>query len=96
VRFGPRLPGPEHVQAHTGDDRVQPAAEVVDLAGVRAAEAQPGLLDSVVGVVRGAEDPEGDGPQAIAMFFEALGEPLAVGHLITHGHVHQTHETAPM
>jgi hypothetical protein len=73
-----------------------PTESASSVSCVRAAEAQPGLLDGVVGVVRGAEDAEGDRPQATAMFFETLGEPLAVGHLVNHGHAHQTDETARM
>jgi hypothetical protein len=46
-------PGParaQHVQAHPTYDRRKPSAQVLDPAGVRAAEPQPGLLHGVVGL----------------------------------------------
>ena len=42
----------QHVEAHAGDDRRQPAAQVLDVARVGAAEPQPGLLHGVVGLAR--------------------------------------------
>jgi hypothetical protein len=42
-------------ERHARDDRRQPAAEVVDLAGVHAAEPQPGVLDGVFGLAERAE-----------------------------------------
>ena len=50
----------EHVQRHAGDDRRQPAAEVLDLARVHAAEPQPGILDGVVSLAERAQHPVGD------------------------------------
>ena len=47
--------GLEHVQAHPGRDRGQPATEVLDVAGVGAAQPQPGFLHGVVGLARRAE-----------------------------------------
>jgi hypothetical protein len=82
-RLGPGAPRLEHVQADAGDDGGEPAAEVLDGARVRAAEAQPGLLDGVVGVVGRAEDAVRDRPQAGPVLLEALGEPLALPHLVT-------------
>ena len=49
-----------------GDDRRQPAAEVVDLVGVGTAEPQPRLLHRVVGLAQRAEHP--------------VARPLAGGH----------------
>jgi hypothetical protein len=40
----------QHVQAQSGDDRRQPAAEILDGAGIGTAEPKPGLLDGVVGL----------------------------------------------
>jgi len=40
----------QHVQAHPRDDRGEPPAEVLDLARVRAADAQPRVLHRVVGL----------------------------------------------
>ena len=59
----PRVARTQHVQAHPGDDRGQPAAEVIDAAGVRPAQAQPGFLDGVVGLGERAEHPVGHRPQ---------------------------------
>jgi hypothetical protein len=42
----------EHRQAHARDDRREPAADVVHLAGVSAVDADPRLLEGVVRVGR--------------------------------------------
>ena len=63
----------QHVQAHAGDDRRQPAAQVGDGVGVGAAEAQPRLLDGVVGLAERAEHPVGDRAQMRPVLLELLG-----------------------
>ena len=72
----------EHVQADPGNDGRQPPSQVLDLARVRAAQAQPGLLDRVLGVAERAEHPVGNCPQAAPVFLEALGQPLDVVRVI--------------
>ena len=60
----------------------QPAAQVVDLAGVgaAAAEPQPGSLDGVVGLAERAEHPVGHRPQVGAVGLEPLGQPVVLVH----------------
>ncbi len=60
----------EHAQADARDDRRQPAAHVLDLAGVRAVDADPRLLEGVVGLGARAEDPGGHGVQVGSVLFE--------------------------
>ena len=81
--FAPRLARAQHVEAHTRHDRRQPAAEVLDLAGVGAAEPEPGFLDRVVRLVQRAEHPVGDAAQAGAIGLEALCQLLVsfIGHI---------------
>jgi len=42
----------QHVPGHPCHDRGQPAAEVADAGGVRAAQPRPGFLHGVIGVAR--------------------------------------------
>ena len=49
--FAPGRPRTEHVETDPGDHRREPAVEVGDLAGVAAVQAQPGLLDGVLGLL---------------------------------------------
>ena len=51
-RLATGTPRAQHVEGHPGDDRRQPAAEVLDLAVVGAAEANPRLLDGVVSLAQ--------------------------------------------
>ena len=71
--LAPRAARAQHVQAHAADDRRQPAAQVVDRLGVGAAEAQPRLLDGVVGLAQRAEHPVGDRAQVRPVLLELLG-----------------------
>jgi len=57
--FASRLARAEHVERHARDNRRQPAAEIVDLAFVRAAQADPRFLEGVVGLAGGAQHPVG-------------------------------------
>ena len=43
------VPSSQHVQAYPGNNRREPAAEVLDLARVGPADAQPSVLDGIVG-----------------------------------------------
>ena len=72
---------PEHVQGYPRDNCRQPAAETLDLAGIRASQPQPGVLDRVVGVCHRAEQPVGHRPQVIAVLLEGGCQPGAVAHL---------------
>jgi hypothetical protein len=76
----PRPPGPQQVEADPGDHGGEPAAEVADAGRVGAAEAQPGLLDGVVGLAAGAEHVVGHGPKVGAVGLEPFGQPVAVVH----------------
>ncbi|EMD21640.1 hypothetical protein C791_1301 [Amycolatopsis azurea DSM 43854] len=88
--FAPDLTRLEHVQADPGDDRGQPSARVLHLAGVGAADPQPRLLHRVLGVAGGAEHPVGHRPQAIVVFGEPLGQPDLFDHL-SHSSVRACH-----
>ena len=79
-RLAARPARPQHVEADATDDRRQPRPQVVDLARVGAAQADPGLLDGVVRLGQGAEHPKGDAAQVGAVGLEALGEPVLVVH----------------
>ena len=79
-RFAARLARSQHVEADPPDDRRQPGPQVVDIARVGAAQADPGFLDGVVRLGHGAEHPIGDAAQVGAVCLEALGEPVLVVH----------------
>ena len=89
------LPDPEHVEAHPGHHRRKPSAEVVDGGGVGAAEAQPRLLDGVVGLLGRAEHPQRHRPQVGPLALELPGEQVAVahGHILSAGVVLSHDET---
>ena len=62
---------------HTrGDDRRQPAAQVLHLVRSGAAQTQPGVLHGVAGLGQRAEHPVGDGPQMRSLLLETPGQPL--------------------
>ncbi len=67
---------PEHVQAYPRDHRRQPAAEVLDLAALRATEPKPALLDGVVRLVDRAEHPVGHSPQVRTVSLELVCQHL--------------------
>jgi len=75
-----RLPRAEHVERHASDYGDKPGFEVVDLAGVRAAEPDPRLLHGVVGLARGAQHPVGDGSKVGPVLLESLCQPVALVH----------------
>ncbi len=52
---------PERIEADPRDHGRQPAREVPDIAVIRRREAEPGLLQGIVGVLHIAEDPKGHG-----------------------------------
>jgi hypothetical protein len=74
-------PGSEHVNADAADHGREPAADVVDIVAVRAAESQPCLLHGVVGLTHGAEHAVSDRPQAGAMRLELRRLPTLFVHL---------------
>ena len=59
---------------------VSQAREVLQLVRVDPAEADPGLLDGVVGLAQGAEHPVGHGPQPGPVLLELLRQQLVVVH----------------
>jgi DNA-binding CsgD family transcriptional regulator/tetratricopeptide (TPR) repeat protein len=78
--LAPRLAGLQHVQRHPGHHRGQPPAQVRHLAGVRAGQPQPGLLDGVVRVADRAQDSVGHRPQVGAVLLEPLRQPVVGFH----------------
>ena len=76
------LAGAQHVEGHPRDHRGEPGPEVFDVARVGPAEAQPGVLDGVVGVAEGAQHAVGHGPEVGAVLLELLVQPVGV----LHGH----------
>jgi hypothetical protein len=76
-----RLARAEHVQRHAGDNRRQPAAEVLDLARVDAAEPQPSVLDGVLGLAQRPEHPVGDRAQIRSLLLELADEPFLLIHV---------------
>ena len=77
----PRPARAQHVQRDARDDGRQPAAEVLHLVGVGPVEAQPRLLDGVVGLAQRAEHPVGDGAQPGPVLFEVLRQEIALVHV---------------
>jgi hypothetical protein len=43
-------------------------------------QAEPRLLDGIVGLCQGSEHPVGDGAQVSAVIFEFVGQEVASGH----------------
>ena len=54
--------------------------EVLDVTGPGPPEAQPGVLDGVVGLGQRAEHPVGHRPQVGPVLLESVGQPLALVH----------------
>jgi hypothetical protein len=71
----------ELVERDTGDDRSQPRAQVLDLARVSAADAQPGLLQSIIRLAERAEHPVGDRSEMRPVPLELPGEPFLLIHV---------------
>ena len=67
-------------EAHPGDHRRQPAAEVLDAARVAAGEPEPRLLHCVVGFAERPEHSVCHRPQVAAVRLEAFGQQVEVGH----------------
>jgi hypothetical protein len=78
--LAPGVARAQHVQADAGDDRGQPAAEVLDPARVRPADTQPGVLDGVVRLGERAQHPVGHRPQMGTVLLETVGQPLVAVH----------------
>jgi hypothetical protein len=75
--LAPRLPRPQLVEREARDDGRKPAAHVLDRLGVGAVDAQPGLLEHVVGIGERAQHAVGDCPQVPPVSLELLGLPVA-------------------
>ena len=78
--FAPRLALPQHIEANARHHRRQPAAEIADVAGVGAAEPQPGFLHGVLGFAARAKHAVGDRPQAAAVGLELPGQRVFFVH----------------
>lgn len=72
--------GLEGVEADPRDDGGEPATEVLHIAGIGAAEADPRLLHGVVGFGMGAEHAVGNLAQADSELLETLRQPIGIGH----------------
>ena len=70
----------QHVEADAGGHGGQPAAQVVDVAGLGPAEPEPGLLHGILGLAERAEHPVGHRAQLGAMGLEAICQ-------VIHGHI---------
>jgi hypothetical protein len=79
--LGAGAAGPQHVQADPGHHGGEPAGEVGDVRGVAAAEAHPGLLHGVLGLVGGAEDAPGHGTQVRPVGLEPVRQ--GIRHVVT-------------
>src|SRR5579862_4692727 len=71
----------EHVERHAGDDRGQPASEILDLARAGTADPEPRVLNGVVRFRQRAEHSVGHRTQPRTMLLEALGQPLLIRHV---------------
>jgi hypothetical protein len=76
--LAPRAPGAKHVETDPGDDGRQPTAEVVDVVGVGAVEADPRLLHRVVGLGLGTKHPVRHRAQVRPVGLEPLYESVVV------------------
>jgi hypothetical protein len=75
--LAPWLARLQHIQGHLRDGRRQPAAQVLDIAGVGAAEPEPGFLNGILGFAQRAEDPDRRRPQAGSVLLESVGQPAS-------------------
>ncbi len=70
----------QHVQAHPGHDGGQPPTEVLDIAGVRPAQPQPGLLHGIVGLAQRTEHSQRDRLKVSSLLLEPLGRSVGLVH----------------
>ena len=73
--LAPGATRPEHVEADSTDDHREPAAKVV-AAGITPIEADPGLLDGVLGLGHGSQHPVGHGAQMRSLLLELVCQPV--------------------
>jgi hypothetical protein len=92
--LAPGTAGAQDVEADAGDDGGEPGAEVLNVARARPADAQPGVLDGVVGLGEGTEHPVGHGAQMGAALLEAVGQPVLLIHR-SHSSVGACHRDRP-
>jgi hypothetical protein len=78
--LGPRTPGPQPIEADAGGDGREPPAEVVDGSGIGPADAEPRLLDGVIGVLVRPEHAVGQRPQARPAGLELAAQAVTVIH----------------
>jgi hypothetical protein len=78
--FGARLPRLQCVQTYACHDGREPPAEVFDPICSRAADAQPGILNSFIGFGDRAQHPIGHRPEMRAMCLEVFDKPVRFVH----------------
>jgi hypothetical protein len=79
----PRRPRAQPVEADPGDDGRQPSAGVLHVIRPGAGQAQPGVLERVVGLGLGAEHPVAEPAQARPVLLELPGQPVIAVHRVT-------------
>jgi hypothetical protein len=81
--LAPRTARPQRIQADAPDDGRKPAVQILDCAGLGAAQPKPRLLHGVLGLAHRAEHPVRDPPQVWSRRFELVHQPLS----LVHGHI---------
>ena len=79
--LAPLLAAAQHVQADARHHRGQPAGQVVDLAHIGSAEAQPAFLHRILGFRQGTQHAVGDPPKMRAGGFEFFRQVFFAGHV---------------
>jgi hypothetical protein len=74
------FPRPEHVQTHTRNDGRQPPSEVIDVADIGPAQAQPRFLNRIIGFDGRAEDSKGYRAKMAACFLKLVCQPGEFSH----------------
>ena len=72
--------GAQHVEADAAHDRREPAAQIVDAAGVGTAQPKPGLLKGVVRFAHRAKHPVRHRLQVASILLELPGQPVLLAH----------------
>ncbi len=80
----PRPARAQHVQRHARDHGRQPPGQILDLAGLRTAQAQPSLLDGVVRLAQRSEHSIRDRLQPRAVLLELSSQPFVVSSYRSH------------
>ena len=70
----------EPIQRQSGDDRREPAAQVLDVGRIGSGDAQPGVLDRVVGLRHRTKHSVRHRSQVRSMGLESLGQEIGIRH----------------